>query len=158
MARVDQWNHRGTHHVRATGQNACHVIDCLGGSQIRRCGVTDAVGTQTEQLVNVVGGCDAERLDSHKLTGILTDLVWAVDPESYELELRVIRNQASGMVAYVAGTPLNDAISHGVLLMVRQASMWSSLSHVNHRSRLQRKIDSMCRKTAPDAGGVHLSD
>ena len=112
VGRVDERHHRRRHHVDPRCQDAGHVVDGLGGAEVRGRRVADAVGAEREQFVHVVRRGDAERLDADQLTDVATDLVGAVDPQPHQLQIGMACDQSCGVVPDVAGTPLDHLVGH----------------------------------------------
>ena len=75
--------------------------------------VADDVGRQREELVDVVGRGDAERLGADELADVLAHLLGAPRVRAHELHVRVVDDRPPGEAGDVAGGPQHDAIRHG---------------------------------------------
>src|SRR4051794_5687714 len=102
-----RWVHEpdGRHHVCAGSKDAAEVIDV--GVERR---VVHAIGTDAEDLVDLVGRDDTGRWDASEVTGILPDLVGIRHIHADEFERWVIDEVADADLAARTGGPLHDAV------------------------------------------------
>ena len=96
--------------VDASGEQLLEVGDRLHETVVGHRAVDDAVGLEREDLVDVVGGEDAEVLaESGELTRVLADLVRVGHPEADELEIGSGVDAGEGVATDIAGAPLDNA-------------------------------------------------
>ena len=94
---VQQGHERGVDHVLARGQHPADVVHHLAGADVGVRRVTDAVGVEGEQGVDVLGGGDAHGVDPAELAGVAAGLVVAVDPQPDQLEVGVVDDGGHGV-------------------------------------------------------------
>ncbi len=120
---VQQGHERGVDHVLARRQHPAEVVDHLAGADVGVRGVTDAVGVEGEQGVDVLGGGDADRVDAAQLAGVAAGLVVAVDPEPGQLEVGVVDDGGHGVDADGPGRPLDDLVAHPATVLRRETTV-----------------------------------
>ena len=85
-------------------------------------GVTDGVGCELEQRLDVIGRCHSQRLDTADVACIPADLVGAVGPQADQFEIGVPGDGRDGVDTDGTGGPLNNAECHaGILPFLRYA-------------------------------------
>ena len=106
------------HYVLAGRKESSDVLDrahsAVEGPAQRA--VTHAVGVQRQDCFDVIGGEDTGRLHPDQLTGVVSDLVGVVDPDTRQLEVGALDDGPQRMLADAASPPLNDAIRHTMSL------------------------------------------
>ena len=75
--------------------------------------VQHAVGAQSDQRIDVVGGGDSDRFDAAQLADVLADLVGTSCPAAYERKLGVLQDGLHGAAPDEPGRPLHDSYRHG---------------------------------------------
>jgi hypothetical protein len=105
---------RARDHVLPRGQQTADVVEgCLGvGERRPERRVADAVGLDREDLLDVVGGANAQRLAAEKLAGVFPDLVGVVHAEPDQLVVGALDDGPQRVLPHVARAPLDDAVGH----------------------------------------------
>ena len=75
--------------------------------------VADDVRAQGQDLVDVAGREDAERLDADELADVAARLLRAPRVRTHQFHVRVLDDRPSGEACDVAGGPQDDAVRHG---------------------------------------------
>src|SRR3546814_10807039 len=88
------------------------------------------VGLQRDQLVDVVGGGDAERIEAAQLTDVAAGLLGAPGVAAHQLQLRMGERGPHRVLGHVASGPLHHSDGHSL-------SPWICVRSEEHTSELQ---------------------
>ena len=100
----------GAHEVGAGLEDARHLVD-VHPHRV----VDHAVRLQREQRVDVVGGGDADRVESAELAHVRADLVVRPGVAADQLEAGVAHHRVDRLLPDVPRRPLHDSDAHGVV-------------------------------------------